>query len=453
MTKPMEWSFPLGKPFECGCGRTHKLELRELLIGEGVLADLPALVKRVGLAGKGLIFADPNTWTAAGEQAESLMHRAGLPVVAHIFRRDHALHPDDEAFAEGRQVIAKVRPDHLISVGSGSLTDLTKFLATEAQMPYLSVASAPSMDGYGSPGAAILQGGLKKTIPCGSAHAVLADYAILRDAPAIMLSSGFGDLMGKYTCNSDWLLAARVAGEYRCEPAWHAIRASLGPCLDGALDGTLRSGKALETLTQGLIDSGLSMLMAQTTRAAGGSEHLCSHFWEMRALHAGKEPDTHGRMVGVGTMAMVEIYKLALSLDRGFISKAAHGPMPSEVNVTDEKVREIYGGLADGVIPECRSKWLTEEKWKERLLTAAALWPELRNEMAQIMAPTKDLKRAFEAVGAPTKPSEVGLTPDDVREALGYARCLRRRYTMLDLLAELGVLQETVEKVVASFPG
>jgi glycerol-1-phosphate dehydrogenase [NAD(P)+] len=54
------------------------------------------------------------------------------------------------------------------------------------------------------------------------------------------------------------------------------------------------------------------------------------------------------------------------------------------------------------------------------------------------------------AAGAPAAPGEIGVTPVHLRDSILKARFLRSRYTVLDLLDELGMLREAV---AATVPG
>ena len=53
-----------------------------------------------------------------------------------------------------------------IAVGAGVISDVTKCAAGIAGIPYASVATAASMDGYAASGAAMLEDGFKRTFAC-----------------------------------------------------------------------------------------------------------------------------------------------------------------------------------------------------------------------------------------------------------------------------------------------
>jgi glycerol-1-phosphate dehydrogenase [NAD(P)+] len=54
------------------------------------------------------------------------------------------------------------------------------------------------------------------------------------------------------------------------------------------------------------------------------------------------------------------------------------------------------------------------------------------------------------ALGAAAAPDDLGVTPARLRTDLLAARMIRRRYTVLDLAAEVGLLTPCVDEVVAA---
>ena len=69
--------------FDCACGRHHSAApLREVVIRQGAIADLPAVLGRLGVK-RPYVVADHNTYAAAGEKVCEALRAAnvdfGLP--------------------------------------------------------------------------------------------------------------------------------------------------------------------------------------------------------------------------------------------------------------------------------------------------------------------------------------------------------------------------------------
>jgi glycerol-1-phosphate dehydrogenase [NAD(P)+] len=77
-------------------------------------------------------------------------------------------------------------------------------------------------------------------------------------------------------------------------------------------------------------------------------------------------------------------------------------------------------------------------------------WPDLRERLAAQLLPPAELRRRLDALGAASLPAEIGISPARLRNDLLAARMIRRRYTALDLAAEVGLLERCVDEVVAA---
>ncbi|MFR3345544.1 MAG: iron-containing alcohol dehydrogenase [Anaerobutyricum sp.] len=98
--------------------------------------------------------------------------------------------------------------DVIIAIGSGTLNDLCKFSSFQLGLDYMIFATAPSMDGFVSIGAALITDYVKTTYQAHVPLAVIGDTDILAagsDGDDYCL--GLGDILGKYTCLLDWKMA------------------------------------------------------------------------------------------------------------------------------------------------------------------------------------------------------------------------------------------------------
>ena len=102
--------------------------------------------------------------------------------------------------------------EFFISVGSGSITDLTRFVAFHTGRPFVAVGTAASMDGYTSVISALLFNGLKVNKPGACPKIIKCDIDIMKDAPLPMFISGVGDVLGKYIAKADWILGNIING-------------------------------------------------------------------------------------------------------------------------------------------------------------------------------------------------------------------------------------------------
>ena len=173
-------------------------------------------------------------------------------------------------------------------MGSGVIQDLCKYVSYQAKLPYYIVATAPSMDGYASKGAAMIWDNMKVTYNAHVPEVIIGDVDVLKDAPMEMIQSGYGDILGKYSCLNDWKLSRVVNGEYFCRYVYDLTYEILCKTKDLGPKLLERDAAAIETLMEALVGVGIAMAYVGNSRPASGSEHHLSHFFEVTGIMNGK---------------------------------------------------------------------------------------------------------------------------------------------------------------------
>ncbi len=96
----------------------------------------------------------------------------------------------------------------LVSVGSGTITDLGKLASHQTGVPLVAVPTAASVNGYSDHLAVVLRAGAKRTVPAASPAALVVDHRVLAGAPVAMGRAGLGECVGAIVAPADWSLAA-----------------------------------------------------------------------------------------------------------------------------------------------------------------------------------------------------------------------------------------------------
>nr|WP_245247140.1 MULTISPECIES: iron-containing alcohol dehydrogenase [unclassified Paenibacillus] len=151
--------------------------------------------------------------------------------------------------------------DVIIAVGAGTIHDIVRFTGYKMNKPFISVPTAPSVDGFTSIGAPIIIQGEKKTISASAPDAIFADLDILTGAPQSLLAAGFCDMLGKYTSLFDWKFTHWVAGEPHCPAAERITKRALMDCVNHVQEIAQREEGGIRVLTKALIESGLAVLI------------------------------------------------------------------------------------------------------------------------------------------------------------------------------------------------
>ena len=426
-------------------------DTRACEIGDGVLEKVPSLFRTwFPSATQAVVVCDPRTRAAAGERVEALLAAAGVAVSEHVLEPGgKSFHGDYRYAEEVREAIRSVggaaAGESLVpvAVGSGVVNDVTKRAAGELDIPYLTVGTAASVDGYSSFGAALRSPeGAKQTYLCPAPRVIVADLDVMRTAPAWMAASGFADLMAKVPAGADWILASELGATAWHDSAWHTVQDGLKEAI-GDPEGVAR----METLpltrfVEGLMLGGFAMQDMQSSRPASGAEHMFSHLLEMRDHVFKGEIVPHGIQVGVFTLFMCRVYEQILAFDYSAldVERCLGNWKPL---AEQEKIGAgVFAGtrFPDLGVKAVRAKFIDREATRARLEDFKARWPQIRARLEAQLIPASEIERRLKVVGAPTTPEEIG---SSVAATLADARktiYMRDRYMALDFLDLTGQL-------------
>ena len=312
--------------------------------------------------------------------------------------------------------------DIILAVGTGTIHDISRYIAYQYKIPFISVPTAASMDGFVSTVAAMTWNGLKKSVPAAAPICVYADTNIFAKAPKRLNISGASDLLGKYICLADWKIAHLLTGEYYCDnvaemeiKALKSVRGVLRDIPEG-------DEEACEKLMYALILSGLAMQMTGNSRPASCAEHHMSHLWEMEVINR-KLDALHGEKVSVGAMEVLKEYKK--------IAKAVQSGK-CRVKKYEDQERELlektFGkkGLLDRVIKENSPEPLEKisvHRLESCLLKIAEIIDEIPDEEV--------MEHLLEKAGCAKTVYDIGLTEDVIPLSLRLSPYTRRRLSLL----------------------
>ena len=147
---------------KCSCGRDHQLVVDDVILEEGALKKLPEILNKEPYNQyKHLVMVcDDNTYEAAGKEVEKLLN--GISVIK---LDPENLHANEIGVAKVKEQLDPIKEvDCMIAVGSGTVHDLTRYNAYERKIPFISVPTAASVDGYVSTVAAMSWYGFKKSM-------------------------------------------------------------------------------------------------------------------------------------------------------------------------------------------------------------------------------------------------------------------------------------------------
>ncbi len=432
----------LDRHFQCGCGKEHYAPLKMVKIGEHALEELPKGIRTLGYKNVFLI-ADKITYEIAGKTCMEILEKSGIE--AHIQVLSHISF--DEATVGELLIHMPMDCDLLIAVGTGTINDMTRFFSFRTGRPFFTVATAAPMDGFASSIAAIYVNHLKTTFPAQTPEAVFGDTDILKNAPYPMIAAGLGDLLGKFTCLCDWKLSVLVNGEHYCPAIVELMESCIQRIIKDAHKASSREPGVIGDIMEGLVLAGVSMSLYGNSRPASGCEHHMSHYWEMIFEQKGQRPVPHGTQVSVGTVLVLKLVE-ALQAGKVDFEKARQAAREYDRKVWEEEIREAYGPAAQGIIELETASGKNEVQGRlKRIDAMEEKWEQIL-ELFQGLPSSKQMIELLASLDAPCWPDEIGIDEGLLRNTLLYCKEVRPRYTILQMLWDLGILEELSEQVI-----
>ena len=83
----------------------------------------------------------------------------------------------------------------VLGIVGGKVVDAAKYCGFLRKLPFISVPTSASSDGFSSASASLIVEGRRKSVPAGIAYGIFADIDVIKGAPEAFLFSGIGDMV------------------------------------------------------------------------------------------------------------------------------------------------------------------------------------------------------------------------------------------------------------------
>lgn len=277
--------------------QTHRISIPSLLkVGKGTLSEIGLFLKENGFNqiviyfGNGLIrlFGD-TVFDALSQNTITLLHFEELDTtdINAIVKL---------AFSISSEV------DAIIGIGGGKVIDAAKYAAFLRRLPFISVPTSASSDGFSSSSASLLVDGKRTSVPAKLAYGIIIDTEVIKSAPDPFIYSGIGDLISKITALYDWLYEKQQGYDTLDDFAYMIAKKAVNSFVRTPFI-SIKEDLFLKELVDSLAMSGIANEMAGNSAPSSGSEHLISHALD-KILD---RPLLHGIQVGIATYLMSKV--------------------------------------------------------------------------------------------------------------------------------------------------
>ena len=408
------------------------------MVGKGVIHRIPKLLSDLKIKSV-FLFADKNTFSAAGESVMELLTSHGIITKKYIFEDVH-VEPDERSVGLAVMNFDK-DVDAVIAVGSGVINDISKIVAHLSGKQYIIVATAPSMDGYASATSSMSVGGLKISLSSKCADIIIGDTEILCHAPMKMMLSGLGDMLAKYIAICEWRISNIINGEPFSEEVARMVRSSLKKCVENAEGLLARDANAVEAVFEGLVLCGLAMKLAGTSRPASGIEHYLSHIWDMRGEEFGTPTELHGLQCAVGTYIAASLYEKIKTTVPDRESALAY-VKAFDYTEWKKELKAFLGKGAEAMIAlEEKEGKYDKAKHAVRLERIMEKWEEVLAVIDEEIPSLDILTDLYKKLGLPMSVKEIGMDESILPQTFRAAKDIRDKYVLPRLCFDLGMIE------------
>lgn len=285
-------------------------------VGYGVINDLERILNKEGIKIDGSLIVSGNGYTA--EIADSIASRINYA------RRLRISSNDIDAIKSIERVVEDNNINIAVAVGGGKVIDTVKYACSKLSKPVLVIPTTLSNDGISSP-VSVVRIVNVESIGVRPPVGIVVDIGIVKKAPKHTILAGIGDLISNLSAVEDWRLAheytglqidrfAEIVSRNAAErfiyyvlkngrKGFECNEDNSSNDLNYNYNGNSRSSilndnKFLICLAEGLIQSGIAMNIAGSSRPASGAEHLISHALDTIL----DKPKPHGIQVGFATL-------------------------------------------------------------------------------------------------------------------------------------------------------
>ena len=361
------------------------------------------------------------------------------------------LHASEEVVEQA--AAAAVGFDAVVTLGGGTITDIGKMSSARVgNPPLVALQTAASVDGYTDDVSVLLKNGVKRTVPSRWPDVVIADTALIAEAPVRMNRAGYGEINSMFVAPADWLLAKELGFDDSFSRGPVALLEEVGSDIDNWSPGLAEAEfDSVAQLVRALAIRGVATGVAGSTALLSGVEHVVSHMLDIARGARHQSVGLHGAQVGVASVIAAIIWEdLIDHLD------VAHllGELPPPLDLT-ECEREVLQAFADldetgALARECWRDYQQKcRNWQENREAVVALvraWPQHREAFRSLVKSPAEIARGLQRAGSPLRFEDL----DPVIEApLGFwavRNCglMRNRLTAIDFLTFFGWWDDTV---------
>lgn len=270
---------------------------RNVIAGHGVLGSVSEICSNIHTGKVGTMITGEKTMEAAGRAVLGYMDKYDLDVCSV---GDATIENVEKAEAQ----IKEFGSSFILAVGGGSKIDLSKIVAKNLNLPFISIPTSASHDGIASNRASLKSAEGSRSVESTSPMGIIADTEVIHKAPYRLLAAGCADVISNLSALKDWDFARRLRNETFSRSAYALSKFAAECIIDDSDLISPRTEESVWVAIKPVILSGTSMCIAGSSRPTSGAEHMISHTIDMK--YPGRA--LHGEQCGVASIMTMYLH-------------------------------------------------------------------------------------------------------------------------------------------------
>ncbi|WP_024831879.1 iron-containing alcohol dehydrogenase family protein [Ruminiclostridium josui] len=276
----------------------HRIEIPSILeVNNNILGSVGAYIERAGVNNVVVLFGEGIRDLFGEKIMNSIEARKSLAVLETYDYDDITL---ENLMPKAFSIPSKT--DAIVGVGGGKVLDAAKYIAFLNKLPFISIPTSTSNDGFSSSGCSLIINGRRTSVHASMPFGIIVDLDVLKNAPMKFIYSGLGDIISKITAVYDWYFEERNNAAKVDDFAAMIAKKSVNSIVRMPYT-QVTENFFLKEMVDSLTMSGIAMQIADSSAPASGSEHLISHALDKLL----ENPQLHGIQVGVATYLMSKV--------------------------------------------------------------------------------------------------------------------------------------------------
>jgi len=289
----------------------HTIAIPSILeVGLNKINRLGAFIKKKGF-NNAVIFWGPGIKDMFGQPIMESFADAGLEI-----KKEYEDDNTDICSIISKAFTLPFNTQSIIGIGGGRVLDVAKYISFLNKIPFISVPTSTSHDGFASSGCSLMVNNRRTSVPAAMPYGIVVDIEIIKKSPDRFIYSGMGDLISKITAVYDWeyedIMGHTTVDAFAVMIAKKSVNSVARVKFPGIKDDFF-----IKELVDSLTMSGIAMEIAGKSAPASGSEHLISHALDQLT----DTPQLHGIQVGIATYIMALVQNHRFERVRTFLSE------------------------------------------------------------------------------------------------------------------------------------